>query len=119
MSCIGVAGLILLARTRGTDKWIDESNPERLEIIHIAGNHSHSANQSGSRDECIFKMMIRSPVHELRPTTKGGRVRRKNAVALRHAVEPDLNLMGLLRILSTGNLNSRLYFADGHGGNVQ
>lgn len=119
MPCIGVSSLILLARTHGTDKWIDEGNPERLEVIHIAGDHSQSANQSGSRDECIFKMMIRSPVHELRPTTKDGRVRRKNAVALRHAVEPDLNLMGLVRILPTGNLNSRLYFADGHGGNVQ
>jgi hypothetical protein len=55
-------------------KGIDEGNAERLKIIHIAGDHGQPANQSGSRNERIFKMLIRPPVHELRPTTKNSRV---------------------------------------------
>jgi len=113
------SSITLCARTSGTGKRIDEGNAERLKIIHIASNHRQSANQSGSRYECVFKMLIRSPVHKLRPATEDGRVRGNNTVTLRHAVKPTLYLLGLLRVLLPGNLYSRLYFTDGHGGHVE
>lgn len=58
-------------------------------------------------------------MHELRPTSKDRRVRGNNTVALRNAVEPLLYLLGFLRILLPGNLDSSLYFTDGHCGNVK
>ncbi len=64
-------------------------------------------------------MVIRPPMHELRPTAKDGGVCGKNTVALRYGIKPDLYLPGLLRVLSPGDLYSGLYFTDGHGGNVQ
>lgn len=58
-------------------------------------------------------------MRELCPTTEDWGVCRENAVALRNAVEPSLDLCGLRCVLFSRNFYSRLYFANGDGGNVQ
>ena len=111
--------LQLRSAVRSTGKRIDQGNAERLKIIDIASNYGQSANQSGSRDECVFKVLIRPSVHELRPTTKDGCIRGNNTVALRYAVKPTLYLLGLLHVPLPGNLYSSLYFTERHRGHVQ
>ncbi len=51
---------------------IDEESAEWLKIIHIAGNHRQSANQSRGSDERVFNVVVRASVHELRPATENG-----------------------------------------------
>ncbi|MEA3179639.1 MAG: hypothetical protein QOI59_3162 [Gammaproteobacteria bacterium] len=108
-----------LSGTRGAAKRIDQRNTERLEIADIASNHRQPTNERRSRDEGVFEMVIRPPVHELRPTTEDGGVRRKNAITVRNAIEPILDLFGLRSVLAPSNLYAGLYLTHRHSGNVQ
>jgi hypothetical protein len=51
-------------------EWIDPAHTEGPEVAHIAGDDTQATHESGSCNKCIFQMVVRSPVSELRPAAK-------------------------------------------------
>jgi hypothetical protein len=100
-------------------EWIDQGSAEGLKIIHITSYYRQSANQRRGSYQGIFKMVVRTSVHELAPATEDRRICRKHTVALLYSVEPELDFFGLRRILFTGNFYPSLYFTHSHSGHIQ
>jgi hypothetical protein len=110
---------VVAASTRGAGEWIDQVNAEGLKIIDIASDHCQPANDRGSGNQRVFKMVTRPARISCAQRRNTGASHRENVVAFRHIVQPGLDLFGLLGVLLAGNLYSCLYFADRHGGHVQ
>ena len=58
-------------------------------------------------------------VEQARPDAKCARVHVDHVIGLADAIDPGFDFIGLLGILLTGDLDSRLQFAERHGREVE
>jgi hypothetical protein len=59
----GLLHRVFIRREVALCEWIDQGSTEGRKVIHITSYHRQPANQSGSGNQRVFKMVIRASVH--------------------------------------------------------
>ena len=92
---------------------IQGPDPEGRGILDVPRYHDEMVNEGGGGDQRISQQVVRLPVHQLGPGTKGAPVERQDIPRLLDLVDPGLDLGGLVRVLFAGDLDAGLELAQG------